>query len=245
MFRYSGSKKRLLKHLPGPHFGNTTIVEPFAGSLAYSMSYRPPRNLIAAEANPLVRGLLEWLRQEATEERLTELEALRADLKDKVNLISLGLPEPETTLLRLMTSGAYVGQLSSKVHYAQHSFKLGGLKDDLPYLRRTLRPLFEDFLQCEEACNQPNTMAFVDPPYLGTEGNYKSKGKDHGGLDAKAVQAFVLRLKCPVLMTYGDGCQETFPALTWEKAVTRKVPILRGGGTKERTEWYARLNWRT
>jgi site-specific DNA-adenine methylase len=73
VFRYSGNKTRLLKHLPSPPPGTRTIVEPFAGSLAYAMFYKPVR-IVAAEVNPYVRGLWEWLRSSATVEMLSKIE---------------------------------------------------------------------------------------------------------------------------------------------------------------------------
>ena len=86
-------------------------------------------------------------------------------------------------------------------------------------------------------------MVFLDPPFLGTFANYKAGGKDFGGLDAKSLEDWAFSLQCPVLFTYGDHAQDTFPRFTWQKALVRKVPILRGGGTKERTEWFATRNW--
>ena len=84
MIRYSGSKKRLLKFLPPPPPQTSLVLEPFAGSLAYSMHYRPVA-IQAGDANPLVRGLWDWLRGPATEERLTFLEEIgRASCRERV-----------------------------------------------------------------------------------------------------------------------------------------------------------------
>lgn len=243
VFRYSGSKRRLLKHLPSPGF-RSTIIEPFAGSLAYSFHYRPP-SIIAAEANPLVRGLWEWLRVDATEQRLKDLERLKATVKVDARkwAKNYGLSEPEMTLLRLQTSGVYVGQLSSWVLYPQHKLNLKPLIEALPYLQKSLRPMLADFRQVLEERIDRNSFAFVDPPYLGTEANYKGEG-DHGSIVPAEVTAVVKSLakRCPVLFTYGDGAQETFPDFVWKKAVTRKVPMIRTGGTRERTEWYAAIS---
>ncbi len=243
VFRYSGSKRRILKYLPAPPFGTSLIVEPFAGSLAFSMKYRPTR-ILAAEANPLVRGLLEWLRHTATGEGLRRLQTLR--VTEKVDAFDWGnrhgLSEPEITLLRLMTSGAYVGQLSSCVLYPQHSLKLESLIEDLPYLQGALMPVLSDYREVLTHREWNRAFALVDPPYLGTKANYKGDG-DHGGMVPGEVGNFIQQLRslAQVLVTYGDGAQETFSDLAWQKAVTRKVPILRGGGTKERTEWFALL----
>lgn len=239
-WRYSGSKKRLLKFLPGPPLGTKRIVEPFAGSAAYGLHYRP-RELVLAEANTDVRGLWEWVCGEATVQDLTDLEAKKPT--EKVDARSLGLPKPQETLIRLMISGAYVGQLSSTVLYPQHSLDLSGIKSMLPYLQTAVqKPVLKDF---REAASETGFF-FIDPPYIGTEGNYidkSSKKNLTGGISAAELTDFITKLKQPVLFTYGDDAPETFPAFDWTLAVIRKVPILRGGGTRERREWYCKINW--
>jgi len=239
IFRYSGNKTRLLKYLPPPPSSVKTIVEPFAGSMAYAMFHRPVR-IVAAEVNPCVRGLWEWLRTTATVEMLNKIE--RAKPTEKIDLRLLGLSEPETTLIRLQISGAYVGQLSSFIAYPQHSLKLDKLKEALPYIRQAVAPLAKDYSEALLAIPD-DAMVFVDPPYLDTKANYKSKGKDHGAIKPRALEKFILGLPCPTIVTYGDGAAETFPRLPWQKVIDRKVPILRGGGTRLRTEYMALLRW--
>lgn len=238
-WRYSGSKKRLLKYLPAPPLNTATIVEPFAGSAAYGLHYKP-KSLILAEANTDVRELWEWLATTATEQDLKELEAKKPT--EKVDIRSLGLPKPQETLMRLSISGAYVGQLSSFVAYPQHSFDLSGVAAALSYIRRSVR-IERDFRDTEGL----NALYFVDPPYLGTQGNYHDKSKKHdmtGDVSADDLKHFIHGIKSPVLFTYGEGAPELFPDFDWKLAVTRKVPVLRGGGTRDRREWYCRLNWR-
>ena len=233
----------MLKHLPPPPLGTTRIVEPFAGSLAYSLAYGLPTT--AADANPLMRELWNWLRTEATIDGLTELEGKVP--AERVSVFSLGLKSPEATLMRLFISGAYVGQLSSKILYGdQHRFDLSKLKAALPSIQKNLSEVMADYSDCEATCSEPGVMAIVDPPYLSNTGaNYKSKGKDHGSLDPQALLAFIKRLPCPTMVTYGDEAATTFQDLPWQVACIKKVPILRGGGTRERTEHYCLLNWST
>ena len=247
MFRYSGSKHRLLKHLPIPPLGTSTIIEPFAGSLAYSTAYRAS-TIWAAEANPQVHRLLSWIRSAATEADLDKVESCKPTEKVDARKWAEqhGLNDAQTTLMRLQISGAYVGQLSSWVLYPQHQLKLQNLRKVLYDVKRALQPVGHDFRdpRFADASRHHLAMAFVDPPYLGTAGNYKSPGEDHGVIDPGHITSFIMNLQCPVLFTYGDGAAETFPDFVWQKAVTRKVPILRGGGTRERTEYYALVNWR-
>ncbi len=48
-WRYSASKKRLIKYLPAPPLRTATIVEPFAGSAAYGMHYKPESLVLPTE----------------------------------------------------------------------------------------------------------------------------------------------------------------------------------------------------
>ena len=239
-WRYSGSKKRLLKFLPSPPLGTKTIIEPFAGSAAYGLHYKPSQ-LVLAEANTDVRELWNWVATTATAKDLTELEAKKPT--EKVDIRTLGLSKPQETLMRLSISGAYVGQLSSFIAYPQHSFDLSVLREVLPYLQRSVqRPVLDDYTKTART----NGFYFVDPPYLKTQGNYidKSAKEDMtGGVTADAIKGFLASLKGPWLFTYGEGAPEVFPEFQWHLAVIRKVPILRGGGTRDRREWYCKGGW--
>jgi hypothetical protein len=203
-----------------------------------------PLHLCLAEANTDVRELWEWLRQTATPERLVELEALRPS--KNIDVYSIPTKHPaEITLLRLTASGAYVGQLSSKVIYAQHSIDFTKIRQMLPYIRSSVPSIYADYLDTA-GLDTPDTLYFVDPPYLGTSANYMDKAKKRDmttTFDAVRFTEFVGALRCPVLLTYGSDAPETFPDFEWKVSCVRKVPILRGGGTRERTEMYATLNW--
>lgn len=241
-FRYSGSKARLLRFLPPPP-SKIHIIEPFAGSLSYSLEYAPFA-ITAAEANPLIAELWHYLR-ETTPERLRWIETLKPSEKTDAYVWGnkYGLREPEITLTRLTISGAYVGQLSSRVLYPQHNLTFARIIERLSFIKNVNLFLTNDFSLTISRSSLPYTTAFVDPPYLDTSANYKSKKKDHGVIIAAEISDFVRTLKCPVLFTYGEGAPEVFPDFVWTIATRRKVPILRGGGTKERTEYFCTLNW--
>lgn len=237
-FPYMGSKHKLVPYLPVPPSGVAQIIEPFAGSLAYSI-YHNPETIQAADANPLMRSLLEYLASEATAWGL----ALLQDKKppEKIGLRDLGLSVPETTLLRLSCSGLYLGQLSSWVAYPQHRVNFEHLVALLPRYRKLQFPIQDDF---RKVTTTSSSMLFVDPPYKGTQGWYKSSSRNHGGLDAEALTQWLLSQTCPVLLTYGTGAPQTFPGFQWNKieATSHGVPK-RNGGRRLREEWFATLNW--
>jgi site-specific DNA-adenine methylase len=249
LWRYSGSKKRLLKFLPTPPLGTSTIVEPFAGSAAYGLHYRPHR-LVLAEANQDVRALWTWVTTAATVAQLDALE--QAVPPHGTDIRTVGLDNPAETLMRLMISGAYVGQLSSYVSYSgQHSFDLTALKEALPYLRKSVQqPILSDYRQTLDLDLPATSMVLVDPPYWGTKANYIDKSAKPSKRDKtmsttpQEVAAFVQQLLVPTLLTYGEGAADLFPQFDWKLATTRKVPVLRGGGTRDRREFYAIVNWR-
>lgn len=84
MFSYFGSKYKLAKRYGQPRFD--TVIEPFAGSAAYSL-YHEPKRVILVEKNPVIAGIWKYLIT-ATEE---EILALPLDF-ESVNDLDIPLP---------------------------------------------------------------------------------------------------------------------------------------------------------
>ena len=234
VFKYSGSKTRLLKHLPPPK-NASTIVEPFAGSAAYSIHYRPDR-LLLCEKNTSVRALWEWLRAEATTDDLHDLE--RLPWEDRSDVRDLKLPVAPETLLRLTASGVMVGQLSSFILLRQNTVNFDKLKAALPWIKKAVGPVGADFRDYQ---NEPG-FHFVDPPYLKTSGNYvdkKAPKGDCGSIDLDAVMDYCRNVRG--LLTYGHDAKEVMPSMDWKLAKVVKVPKIRTGGTKDRHEHFCFL----
>ena len=242
-FRYSGSKRRLLKYLPSPPAGTHTIVEPYAGSAAYGLAHAPAK-LAIYDANQDVQALWRWLTTTATARELEELEAKKPS--EKIDVRELKLDLPQQTLMRLSISGVYVGQLSSWVLYPQHSLKLDKVKAVLPYVQKSVQVLnTEDEIY---PLDGDGALFFIDPPYLGTKANYFDKGNKNKDLTKaftiESLMEMIGRIKSPIILTYGDGAPEIMPEFEWELATIRKVPVIRKKGVVlERSEWFARINW--
>jgi hypothetical protein len=65
MFYYYGRKKQIAKHYPSPNF--EAIVEPFAGSAAYSLyGDNWKKNIFLVERDERVSDIWKWLVDEAT-----------------------------------------------------------------------------------------------------------------------------------------------------------------------------------
>lgn len=228
LFPYSGSKARIIGHLPNPG-GARHICEPFAGSLAYSAYYKPA-TVTCAESSELVRELLVYLNR-SDPYRLRWIERLHIERVD-IDAFGdkYGLTRPERTLVRLFTSGAYKGQLNSRLLYPQHRVNIN--ENTMAWFRGCELRIYDDYERALDAtADVPGVFTFVDPPYLGTHAGYEG--------DAKA---------CVLSHTWNDGehtgimtYHERLPGYAWNLACVRKVPNMRKGGTTDRNELWAPL----
>lgn len=76
MFYYYGRKKQIAKYYPSPLFD--TIIEPFAGSAAYSLyGDHWKKEVILIEKDERVASIWEWLIHEATASKITNLPDLK------------------------------------------------------------------------------------------------------------------------------------------------------------------------
>jgi site-specific DNA-adenine methylase len=80
MFYYYGRKKQIAKYYPVPNYD--TIIEPFAGSAAYSL-YRDnwKNNVILIEKDERIVAIWEWLIFEATPQNIKALPQLKVGEK--------------------------------------------------------------------------------------------------------------------------------------------------------------------
>ena len=240
LFRYSGNKSRLLGlYRPVPS-RVTRIVEPYLGSGAYGLNSGLP--LLGYEIDPELVGMWRWL-QGVDEKRLRDLEKLVEDRKKlelKPDVRDMGLESGALTYVRVNVCSVVVGQLSSWKVYPQHRLPIEETIRCLGRLRdvEVMHGRGEDHVFVE------GDGLFVDPPYLGTVGNYGDgvedgyRAADTIGLIDRAVAADV-----PCMVTYGTNCREVFPMWHWDKVKDVRVPNMRKGGTVDRSEWVAYLGW--
>lgn len=80
MFYYYGRKKQIGKYYPSPNY--ETIIEPFAGSAAYSLRENNWKNrVILIEKDKKVADIWQWLIDEATVETISSLPDLKVGEK--------------------------------------------------------------------------------------------------------------------------------------------------------------------
>ena len=72
---------------------------------------------------------------------------------------------------------------------------------------------------------------FIDPPYLGTSGNY-----NENSLNMKDFLKWEEKLTVPHIITYSEPIDEIDS--DWICWLTKKVPNIRQGGSKVRKDYY-------
>lgn len=246
LFRYSGNKSRLLKYYRRPPADTKRIVEPYLGSGAYILSTDLPA--LGYETNGDVVAMWNWLKT-TTPAELRELAQAVEDIKSDpatptkpdVRLMK-GLSLGQQTYVRINTTGVLVGQLTAWKIYPQNRLPVEETIKCLP----RLKDIEVVHGSADTYTHVDGDLLFVDPPYLGTTAGYneKSTRREHEKRYTPSDTIdLILKTSNPVVFTYGDGASNHFPDYAWTSVVTRKVPNVRRGGTVDRTEWVAYVNW--
>lgn len=241
LFRYSGNKSKLLGMYRGIPNGVKRVVEPYLGSGAFSINSGLPA--IGYELNSDLVALWNWLKTACAKD-LHDLDALVRDWKsrqEKPDVRDMGLDLGRQTYVRVNACSVVVGQLSSWKVYPQHSLPIEETIKCLPALRQ----IEVVNARGETHKAQAGDLLFVDPPYVGTVGNYVQKGGDEieKAYNPQDTVDMLKGVSCPVIFTYGSNAREVFPQFDWELVKTVKVPNMRKGGTVDRTEWVSYLNF--
>jgi 16S rRNA G966 N2-methylase RsmD len=168
MFYYYGRKKQIAKHYPYPNFDR--IIEPFAGSAAYSLyGEKWKKEVILIERDEQVSGIWDWLINEATPSKI-------------MNLPDLNIGEKSSEFLHIIHA-------ATKMAFHYKTIKV------TPVLARnweiSKRYMSENLYKVKhwKIINGDHTVApeleatwFIDPPYKGDAGigyRYSSKLIDY------------------------------------------------------------------
>lgn len=244
LFRYSGSKSKLVPLYRPPPPGTKRLVEPYLGSGAYIMAHRGVPG-IGYETNADVAAMWWWL-QKSTPEELKDLAerveaAKAADPEGKPDVRMLALAKGPETYVRINCAGVMTGQLTGWRIYPQNRLPVEGTIQCLPRLKEVEVVLGPASLYT----HTDGDLLFVDPPYVGTVGGYLEKGGANHEKTYRPSSTVDLLASTtnPVVFTYGTGAPQLFPSYSWEAVLERKVPNIRSGGTTDRTEWVSYLRW--
>ena len=168
MFYYYGRKKQLAGHYPSPAFD--TIIEPFAGSAAYSL-YRDhwKRNVLLVERDERVAEVWRWLIEDARPEELLKLPELKVGDRSSEFL--------------------HIIHAATKMAFAYKTIKITPvLARNWEISRRVMAANLHKVKHWKivkgDYTNVPDIKAtrFIDPPYKGAPGlgyKYSSKTLDY------------------------------------------------------------------
>lgn len=233
LFRYCGSKSKMIDLFRQRPKNIKRIVEPFLGSGAYMLNSE--LNGVGYEANPRLVAMWHWL-QQASSNDLVELSKIVEDAKqnNKLDVRDLHLPLGAETYVCVNVCGLVVGQLSSWKIYKRHVLPIKSTIECLPKLK-DIEIIHGD---AHKVLAMDGDLMFVDPPYTDAKANYANSQ-----YNPKDTIDMISRNSCPIILTFGGNAKQVFPDYEWHLAKTIKVPNVRIGGTFERTEWVAYINW--
>lgn len=161
MFRYFGRKKQLARYYPSPRYD--TVIEPFAGSAAYSMYHLSRiRRALLIEKDPRVVDL--W--QYCLSATVAEIEALRVP--------EVGERSMDFLMIIAGVSTSDSRRQSKVTTDWQRSAAISMLRAMVRDIR--VLPLDRIRLTCGDYTEAPDVAAtwFVDPPYQSVTAGYSA-----------------------------------------------------------------------
>jgi len=171
MFYYYGRKKQMAKHYPEPNFD--TIIEPFAGSAAYSLyGENWQKNVILYEKDPKVADIWEWFIKSATVEEIKKLPDLKVGEKSSEFL----------HIIHAATKMAFHFKTIKVTPILERNWEISRR-----VFAENLYKIKHWEINCNDYTEAPNISAtwFIDPPYKGAPGlgyKYSSKLIDYDEL---------------------------------------------------------------
>jgi 16S rRNA G966 N2-methylase RsmD len=156
MFYYYGRKKRIVKYYPKPQ--NDTIIEPFAGSAAYSMEYFD-RNVILYELNHKIYSVWKYL-QQATVGDILDLPLLNKGQSLNSDEFKY-LTDPEKWIIGLFLNPGSAVPKKSPGNFCDWN------ENHRKLLAEELYKIKHWVIKNESYENAPDVEAtwFIDPPY--------------------------------------------------------------------------------
>ena len=219
LFRYSGNKTDFPEMDLSKY---KRIVETCAGSMGFSLQYDLPA--LGIDYSLELINLLKWLQTVSDKnlDKLKQYEGQRLDIRKIPNL-----SDEEKTYLRINIASVMVGQLSSWTIYPQNKLPIEQTKRAI---RKIKNWKFKHGSYLNYVCKEGDFL-FIDPPYLGTLGNY-----NENDLNMNEFLSWQKQLWVPHIITYGSPIKEI--KTKWKCWLEKKVPNIRLGGSKIRKDYY-------
>jgi site-specific DNA-adenine methylase len=156
MFYYYGRKKQIAKYYPSPNYD--TIIEPFAGSAAYSL-YQDnwQKQIILIEKDEKVAGVWDWLINEASIEEIKKLPDLQIGEKSSEFL----------HIIHAVTKMAFHFKTIKVTPVLARNWEISKR-----LFAANLHKIKHWQIICADYSEAPDVIAtwFIDPPYKGNSG---------------------------------------------------------------------------
>jgi len=189
LFSYFGSKYKLAKHYGAPK--RDTVIEPFAGSAAYSLFWEP-KNVILVEKNPVIAGIWKYL----VAADASGISALPTDFHH-VDEIDVSPVEKDLIGFWIGKGKVSPGRSKSKwgIEYASHTdCKVWNEAVKARIIAALPKIAHWEIIEGDYT-SAPDIDAhwFVDPPYITAGKRYPTRDVDYNDLAvwAKSRQGFV------------------------------------------------------
>lgn len=189
MFYYYGRKERISKEYPEPKFD--TIIEPFAGSAAYSMRYYT-KNVILVEKDPRIASIWKYLIDVTPEEILSLplLDKGESLNSEKFNFLS----EVQKNVIGLFLNPGSAQPKKSPGKFCAWTEKNRiRLSEDVVKVKHW--KIINDIYQTSPDIN---ATWYIDPPYQGNGGQYYRFGNKN--FDYNRLREWVLTRKGQIIV---------------------------------------------
>jgi site-specific DNA-adenine methylase len=189
MFYYYGRKKQIARHYPPPMLG--TIVEPFAGSAAYSLhGDNWKKNVILTEKDERVAAIWDWLINDATPEEILQM--------------------PDLQIGERTSNFLHIIHAATKMAFHYKTIKVTPVLErnwriSKRHMAANLHKIKHWQIICGNYTKAPDIEAtwFIDPPYEGDSGS----GYNHsnGSIRYDELAEWVLERQGEVICCEGKG----------------------------------------
>lgn len=226
LFRYSGNKTRLSPKYLSPTRPYTTIYEPYAGSMSYSLSKLTTGITVrGVEKDPRLSNLYTWLLSPSIEVDLVKVLSKFNEKSDNFHIDTFDGTEPEKSYVRLNSGSMMTGHIDKNIIY-RYAKPLDSVVDQTLVTLSRISSLNVDFrvdvgdcLLYDDSFVGNDTLIFVDPPYLGSGNLYGKFTLDDSRRLADKI-AYWKSKGSQIIFTHGDNAELYYPEFTWTEVTT-------------------------
>ena len=189
MFYYYGRKKKIASYYPLPNC--SSIVEPFAGSAAYSMHGENwKKDVILVEKDKKVAEIWKWIINDATSNNILSFPDLQVGEKSSEFL----------HIVHAVTKQAFTYKTIKVTQILANNWKTSK-----KYMASNVHKVKHWKIICDDYKNSPNIEAtwFIDPPYKGSPGlGYKQSS---AMIDYNDLSSWTKERKGEVIFCEGES----------------------------------------